>query len=80
MKAMDDNKGRAALAAQPEYCDARGGRVLFGLSPAHLYDLAAKGSIRSVCLRRPGAARGRRLFDCASIRTFLEAHVEGGER
>jgi hypothetical protein len=55
---------------------------MFGLSRAHLYSLVAEGKIRSVCLRREGATRGRRLFDCASIRAFLAKNAvkmeEGG--
>jgi len=27
-------------------------------------------------IRKPGALKGRRLFDCASIRDFIAAQVE----
>ena len=60
----------------PEFTDAKGLRALFGLSRAHAYLLAGEGKIRSVCIRRPGAVRGKRLFCCQSIRDFLAKCVE----
>ena len=68
-----------AVIATPEFCDSKQVKALFGLSRSHAYLLAQEGQIRSVCLRRPGATRGRRLFDCASIRAFLNKNAEGGE-
>ena len=62
--------------AQPEFADHKGVRALYGLSRAHAYQLAMQGKIRSVSIRRPGAIRGRRLFDCASIRAFLRGCAE----
>jgi hypothetical protein len=61
----------ARVRSSPEYVDHKGLRALFGLSRAHAYLLAGEGKIRSVCIRRPGALRGKRLFDCQSIRDFL---------
>lgn len=61
----------------PEFVDAKGARQIFGLSRAPLYNLITAGKIRSCCIRRPGAFRGRRLFDCESIRSFLRANMEG---
>lgn len=74
----------ATVHATPEFVDAKGARILFGLSRSHLYDLEARGLIRSACLRKPGAIRGRRLFCCASIRAFLgscmgESRAPGAE-
>jgi hypothetical protein len=60
----------------PEFVDAKGARRLFGLSRAHLYELIKAGEVRSCCIRRPGAFRGRRLFCCRSLREFLTAHME----
>jgi hypothetical protein len=60
----------------PEFCDGRQIRHIFGLSRTHAYQLAAAGHIRSVSLRKPGAIRGRRLFDCASVRAFLNKCAE----
>ena len=63
----------AAATALPEFADHKTARILFGLSRSFLYQLAERKPIRSVSIRKPGAIKGRRLFDCASIRRFLEA-------
>jgi hypothetical protein len=55
----------------PEFCDSKQLKPLFGLSRSHAYLLASEGKIRTVCLRRKGTVRGRRLFDCESIRSFF---------
>ena len=47
----------------PKWTDHKGARIL-GLSRSHLYELAGAGKIRSACIRRKGALRGRRLFNC----------------
>ena len=67
-----------ATTAKPEFADHRGARALFGLSRASLYRLADDGKIRSVSIRNRGALRGRRLFDCDSIRAFIASQMEGG--
>ena len=61
----------ASITASPEFVDAKGLRLLFGISRAHGYLLADQGKVKSVCIRRPGAVRGKRLWDCTSIRAFL---------
>ena len=66
----------AGVSLGPEFGDHRVVRNLFGLSRSHLYALLAEGKIRSACIRRQGAARGRRIFDLASVRRFVEANVE----
>ena len=76
---MDKPIGVAWVSTQPEFADHKGVRAMFGLSRAHAYVLASEGKIRSVCIRRPGATRGRRLFDLGSIRRFPDANVEAGE-
>lgn len=63
----------AAATSLPEFADHRTARALFGLSRSYLYNLAGERKIRSVSIRKPGALKGRRLFDCASIRAFLES-------
>ena len=75
----DKAMGVAWVSSQPEFADHKGVRALYGLSRAHAYQLASEGKIRSVSIRRPGATRGRRLFDCASIRAFLNKNAEDGE-
>jgi len=77
---LGDGKQPAALNVNiVEYADAKGAKQIFGFSRAHLYNLIKEGKIRSSCIRRPGAFRGRRLFDCASIRAFLEKNIEGAQ-
>ena len=66
----------APVFARPEFTDHKGVRQLFGFTRTHAYQLANEGKIRSVCIRRPGAVRGRRLFDCESIRAFLSKLAE----
>ena len=76
---MQDNTGKleaAGVASLPEFVDHKGLKALFGRTRFHAYLLADQGSIRSVCIRRPGAIRGRRLFDCQSIRDFLAKNVD----
>jgi hypothetical protein len=63
----------AAATALPEFADHKTVKVLFNLSRSFIYRLASEKKIRSVSIRKPGAIKGRRLFDCASIRRFIEA-------
>ena len=79
MKEDSRNEPAAASVTAPEFVDAKGARQLFALSRAHLYILTGAGHIRSCCIRRPGAFRGRRLFDCASIRAFLQKNMESAK-
>jgi hypothetical protein len=69
---------KATVISSPEFVDHKGLRALFGLSRAHAYLLAGEGRIRSVCIRRPGAVRGKRLFCCQSIRAFFAKCVDEG--
>jgi hypothetical protein len=68
----------ATGASSPEFADHHGARALFGLSRVSLYRLAKDGRIKSVCLRQRGRLRGRRLFDCDSIRQLLREQMEEG--
>jgi hypothetical protein len=67
-------------SAQPEFADARTARNLFSLPRCTLYNLNDAGKIKSVSLRQPGALRGKRLFDCASIRSYLAAEMEAAKQ
>jgi hypothetical protein len=60
----------------PEFLDVQGVRGYFGLKQSFLYRLLAENKIRAVCIRQRGKARGRRLFDVASIRSFLNSQVD----
>ena len=69
------------IAIVPEFVDAKGLRWIFGISRSHGYCLSDKGLVRTVCLRRPGTIRGKRLWDCESVRAYLRANmVEGREQ
>jgi hypothetical protein len=46
-------------------------RRAFGIGRTTAYAWIAAGRIRSVCLRRPGCARGLRLINAASIRACI---------
>ena len=60
----------------PEFLDIDGVREFFGLKQSFTYRLLAENKIRAVSIRQRGKARGRRLFDCASIRAFLNSNVD----
>jgi hypothetical protein len=71
----------AHIAAQdPEFLDARGIEARFGIKRSLAYVLLAEGKIKGVSLRRRGSLKGKRLFDVASVRTFLRAQMEGAEK
>lgn len=59
-----------------EWCDTKTASRLFFLSKPALYTLRAEGKIRSSCIRRHGAIRGRRLWHIESIRSFIEANEQ----
>ena len=55
---------RAPKSGPEHYC---------GLSRAKLYELTAAGRIRSISLREPGQVKGVRLFELASVLSYLES-------
>ena len=54
----------------------RGPEFYSAFTRSKLYELAAKGRIRSVSIREPGKIRGMRLFHLQSILAFIESHGE----
>lgn len=66
----------AEIDNRPEFVDAKNATKLFGLSRSYLYKLRDEGRITAVCIRRPGNVRGRRLFDAASLRSFIQSAIE----
>jgi hypothetical protein len=44
---------------------------MYGIKRSLAYELLKDGLIRGVTLRRPGTIRGKRLFNCNSIRAYL---------
>jgi hypothetical protein len=69
-----------ASALVPEFSTSRQIKVVFGFSKTHLYNLLAEGHIKAVSLRKKGAARGKRLWEVSSIRSYLRANMEGGAK
>jgi hypothetical protein len=60
----------------PEFLDVDQVRIYFGIKQSLLYRLLAENKIRAVSIRQRGKTRGRRLFDVASIRSFLNSQVD----
>lgn len=53
----------------------RGVEFYSSVSRAKLYDLAAKGLIRTASLREPGQIKGTRLFDLQSVLGYIERNT-----
>jgi hypothetical protein len=78
MNQFTSNSVGAAVVGtvQPEFVDLKGASAYSGLCRSHLYQLIQDGQIKSVCLRKKGAVRGRRLIFLASLRDFLLRKME----
>jgi hypothetical protein len=50
-----------------------------GFGRSKLYELAAKGKIKSRSIREPGQIKGTRLFNLRSILDFIESCGDGNE-
>jgi hypothetical protein len=61
----------ARYSRDPEFVDSYGLKVGFGISRSLAYVLAQAGLIQSVSIRRPGTARGKRLWRVSSVRRYL---------
>jgi hypothetical protein len=59
-----------------EFTDTDGLRAMFGIKRSLAYQLLDTGDIRGVSLRRKGRTRGKRLFDVASVREYLQSCTE----
>lgn len=69
--------GPATQDFTPQYGDSK---VLFritGIGRSLAYTLLAEGKLESVCIRRPGSIRGKRLWHIPSAIKFLESCREG---
>jgi len=64
-------------AQDPEFLDAAGLQARFGIKRSLAYVLLGDGAIKGVSLRRHGHARGKRLFDVASVRGYLASQMDG---
>jgi hypothetical protein len=63
----------ASQSSPPEWANHQTATALFGLGRSTLYILADEGHIKTVSVQRAENTRGKRLFDCASIRAFLNS-------
>jgi hypothetical protein len=54
-----------------EFADYRGVYQLYGIKQSFLYQLWSTRKIRSVLIPGRGKTRGKRLYDCESIRQYL---------
>jgi hypothetical protein len=61
--------------AAPEFVDSKGLRAVFGISRSYGYHLADAGLVKTVCLRRPGAIKGKRLWCAQSVRDYLNSNI-----
>ena len=67
---------QASPAYDAEFCDNGGAFLRFGIRRSLLYQLHKEGLIDGVSLRRRGAARGKRLWSCDSIRRYLASQMQ----
>jgi hypothetical protein len=51
-----------------------------GLCRSQLFALVKEGRVKSYSLKMPGATRGVRLIDCASLRAVIESFDEDQQR
>jgi hypothetical protein len=72
--------GSATQDLIPQYADSKGLARITGLTRSHAYLLLSEGKIESVCIRRPGSTRGKRLWNIPSVLSFFETCKEGGLR
>ena len=47
-----------------------------GLSRSKMWDLIAQGCVKSVCLRKKGAAKGTRLVHLESLLSYLHSQMD----
>jgi hypothetical protein len=55
----------------PEWLDVPGATRAVSLGRSYLYQLIHDGSVRSICVRKPGCVKGKRLISAASLMEFL---------
>jgi hypothetical protein len=60
----------------PEFIRIPDCKRLFGIRRSTLYQILRTGKVKSVALRRDGAAKGCRLISTASLRDWLSSQIE----
>lgn len=74
----DPTKHEAVTSGEWMRLPAKGRDPIFGLTRPWYYQKIKEGAIRSACIRKRGALTGVRLVDVASVRAFIERHIEAG--
>ena len=72
--------GSAAQDYIPQYADSKGLLKHTGIGRSLAYLLYSEGKIESVCIRRPGSTRGKRLWHLPSVLAFLDSCREESRR
>jgi hypothetical protein len=67
---------RTSLAPGAEWGDAVQVRANFGVDRSHLYYLLREKLIESKSIRRRGMQRGKRLYNLASVRRYIESQSD----
>jgi hypothetical protein len=73
---LADKKGNLPVWIRPP---KTGPDYWCGFGRSKLYELTAKGLIRSVSIRQPGQLKGVRLFELASILSYIERCAANSE-
>jgi hypothetical protein len=73
---MDTDQEDVTQNHTPEFLNHHGVTKQYGFSRSFAYDLYKRGLIKSVCLRKPGSLKGKRLFVADSIRAYLMSNIE----
>jgi hypothetical protein len=76
---LSEAVARASQNQEAEWCDSPGAKFRYGLGRTYLYQLAADKLITSVSIRKPGQLRGKRLWNCESIRRFLNSQIKAAK-
>ena len=61
----------------PEWIRVKSAVRMFGIGQSRLYELIQAGTVKSVCLRERGKARGIRLISVDSMRSLMERAAAG---
>jgi hypothetical protein len=66
----------ATWGADPEWVDLPGLKSRFSIGRSAAYTLIENGDIRSICLRRRGCVKGRRLVEVQSVRELFARQLD----
>ena len=73
---FDEPKHKAArrpriASPQAEWAGVRTVEQLFGIKETALYELIRRRAVKSILMKKPGRARGKRLVSLASLRDYI---------